>query len=318
MVSFSSISSEAEASLFTDTEEDVDYDSDSVNASFFAPVAPPSVGIPYGSIVMSDHHSNSREPELSSGDDSDVCSLESAEINSISYVTHSMLFNGTTDSMHDGSGNALNNVDQQDELDQTDNEGYSEGLLNSYKKLWLPLEFIRFNNMNSTTFKRKQIIGGYAFKKQCKSDWRALPFLSNSMICPEDIRDGCHITAMSWSNVSGPIFCLIKMKFLKSSPNRIGHYPHNRYNESTLAFIEKITLKQADSFDVHFSLYWREHDGAGNVEATGCRTLTALRHNLLAPDSFANIITVQSELLGVYMDSNRTKYWGSTPWYDIS
>ncbi|KIJ25083.1 hypothetical protein M422DRAFT_274005 [Sphaerobolus stellatus SS14] len=246
MVSFSTISSEADTSLFTDTEENVDYDSDSINASFFVSVAPPS------------QFKGTRAVKY---DDSDVCSLEPAEINSNSYVTHSMLFNRTTDSMHGGSGNALNNVNQQDELDQTDNEGYSEGLLNSYRKLWLPLEFIHFNNMNPTMFKHKQIIGGYAFKKQCKSDWCALPFLSNDMICPEDIRAGCHITAMSWSNVSGPIFCLIKMKFLKSSHSRIGHYPHNRYNESTLVFIKKITLKQADSFDMHFSLYWREQCG---------------------------------------------------------
>ncbi|KIJ23514.1 hypothetical protein M422DRAFT_247381 [Sphaerobolus stellatus SS14] len=319
MVSFSDIHVDAQASLFIESE-----DTDSISShdsAFYGPfdiqTASEDEGAANGSHMLFVANFAPNDNDLFGDVASDTYSFESDEQDEAESVDSIISQpNVASISINTGSEAETTDSDEVDELDATDNEEYSDAVLKAYKKLLLPLEVQRFNNKNPTMIDFMQVLGCNAFRKQCKIDWRRLPFDHHGVICPSKRKIGSLITALCWSNVGQPYTIILKMKFLKSHVNQIGHYPDRRYNHCKLIFIAKITLKLDDSFNVDFSLYWREACGVGSLANT--RTLAVMRHNLMAPDVFSSLIASQIQLVREHMTSNWTKYWGMTTWYDIS
>ncbi|KIJ55972.1 hypothetical protein M422DRAFT_239148 [Sphaerobolus stellatus SS14] len=107
----------------------------------------------------------------------------------------------------------------------------------------------------------------------------------------------------------------IRVRFLQSPLNRLGHYIDTGKSGARYKPFKKISLTQYSvdgSFQVEFSLYWKKPSAEqreANEEYRSC--LIIIRHNLLAPDVFARLSAVHSDLVRRYVINNRREIWGA-------
>ncbi|KIJ32928.1 hypothetical protein M422DRAFT_52666 [Sphaerobolus stellatus SS14] len=213
----------------------------------------------------------------------------------------------------DTSSHGYSSSDESDELDQDE-----YGDINSYAELRsLPLENLpRTHIRNPLVLDKSYLIGSDAFKNQCGMDWDELPFTTKGELCPT-IKFGANIPAMIWKDPHGPHKEIIKMSYLDSTFDRIGHYVDTKEYHAELEFIEKIKLKQFGLFNVEFSIFWKVPLGMVGRRVAGSYSLAVLRHNLLAPDAYASLEQEHRRTVILYVLYNWNKYWGAGSWYDL-
>ncbi|KIJ23690.1 hypothetical protein M422DRAFT_275674 [Sphaerobolus stellatus SS14] len=175
---------------------------------------------------------------------------------------------------------------------------------------------VRIGMYNPIRFRQHLMAGVAALRSQCFQDWLQLPVCHQGFICPSMIQV-THVRATRWSKgVAEPDIAseAIRVKFLKSSLDRLGQYIDTGKSGPRFKRFKKVGLRQQSldgSFDVEFSFYWKTppvEQREPDEDYRDC--LIILRHNLLAPDVFARLSTVHIELVRRHVIDNPGDFWG--------
>ncbi|KIJ37658.1 hypothetical protein M422DRAFT_259752 [Sphaerobolus stellatus SS14] len=211
----------------------------------------------------------------------------------------------------DSSTSAMEENSDQLEWDESNN------IASWAERKSLPLETEpRTHIKNPLSFNVEDVIGSTQFKIQCARDWDELPFTTMGALC-RSIKFGINMTALIWWDVHGPNKETIKMNYLNSTLDRIGHGVDVTKYHAKLKLFDKITLKQYGLFNVQFSLFWKVPLITVRGSCASSRALVALRHNLLAPNAYASINAEHKQMLTMYVLYKSNELRGRESFYDI-